>query len=104
MSSHDRDKTPALDWEGIKAALHRKGMTFGELSVRSGLTRTACGKVKNATNYAAQKAIADFLGYKPESLWPSRYPKGGPRILDTKKYPPVDRKKSVGGSDRIAAQ
>jgi Ner family transcriptional regulator len=103
MTPHDPKKTPALDWEGIKAELHRKGMTFGELSTRSGLTRTACGKVKSSTSYPAQKAIADFIGYKPEDLWPSRYPKGGPRILDTKKYPPVDRQKSTTAADKSAA-
>ena len=96
-------KEPKLDWPGIVAELHRRGMTLGELSSRIGLTRSACGKVKDLPNYKAQQAIADIIDEKPEDLWPSRYPKGGPRILDTKKYPPVDSQKANASADKSAA-
>ena len=49
-----------------------------------------------------QKAIADILGEKPEDLWPSRYPKGGPRILDTNKFTPVDSQKAPVATDKRA--
>ena len=97
-------KKPKLDWPGIVAELHRRGMTLGELSKRIGLTKSACGKVKDLPNYKAQKAIAEFIDEKPEDLWPSRYPKGGPRILNTAKYPPVDSQKANTRADTMAAE
>ena len=95
-------KKPKMDWNSIVAALHRKGMTLTELSKRNGLHKNACAKVKNISHFGAQDAIATFLDEKPEDLWPSRYPKGGPRILDTKKYPPVDSQKDVATADKRA--
>lgn len=80
---------PAMDWPGIVAEIHRQGMTLTELAKRNGLPETACRKVSSQSHYKAQQVIAEFLGYKPEQLWPDRYPKGKPRILDTKKFPPV---------------
>lgn len=95
-------KKPKLDWPAIVAEVHRKGMTLTELSKRAGLTPTACGRVKGTTHYGGQKAIADFLGEKPEDLWPNRYPRKGSRILDTNKYPPVDSQKTGAGVDSKA--
>jgi Ner family transcriptional regulator len=95
-------KKPKMDWPAILAEIHRQGMTLTELSLRNDLPRTACGKVKNITHYPAQDAIALFIGEKPEDLWPSRYPKGGPRILDTKKYPPVNSQKGRDIADKRA--
>jgi len=95
-------KEPKMDWSSIVAAIHREGMTLQELSKRSGLYKNTCGKVKTMTSYKAQKAIADFLGEKPEDLWPSRYPKGGPRILDTNKFTPVDSQKAPVATDKRA--
>lgn len=94
---------PALDWPGIVAALHREGMTLTELARRNGLPDGACRKVPKQGHYKAQQAIAEFLGYKPEALWPDRYPKGKPRILDTRKYPPVASPKKTERLDRQSA-
>jgi len=74
---------PKMDWLGIVAELHRRGMTLTELALRNGLPAGACRKARSIHHYPAQAAIAKFLGFKPEDLWPDRYPKGKPRILDT---------------------
>lgn len=94
---------PALDWLGIVAELHRRGMTLTELARRSGLHQAVCRQVKDRTNYKGQQAIADFLGMKPEDLWPDRYPKGKPRILDINKYPPMASQKDGASPDRKTA-
>lgn len=94
---------PALDWPGIVAELHRQGMTLTELAIRNGLHRAVCRQVKDRTNYKGQKVIADFLGMKPEELWPDRYPKGKPKILDTVKFPPVASQNAGAPADERAA-
>lgn len=93
---------PALDWPGIVAEIHRRGMTLTELAKRNGLPIGACRKVNSQGHYKAQKLIADFIGHRAEDLWPSRYPKGKPRILDTSKYPPVSSQKNAEQFDRGA--
>lgn len=90
---------PALDWPGIVAEVHRQGMTLTELAKRNGLPSGACRKIPNQGHYKAQQVLAEFLGYKPEQLWPTRYPKGKPRILDTAKYPPVASQKDGRNAD-----
>lgn len=93
-------KQPKMDWRGIVAELHRQGMTLTELAKRNGLPEGACRKIPSARHYPAQEAVAKFLGFAPEDLWPDRYPKGGPRILDTKKYPPVASQKARADADK----
>lgn len=94
---------PALDWLGIVAEVHRQGMTLTELAIRNGMHKAVCRQVKSRPNYKAQKLIADFLGMKPETLWPERYPKGKHKTLDTVKYPPVASQKAVAPADKRAA-
>ncbi len=96
-------RKPALEWPQIVAELHVRGMTLLELAKRNGLPRGSCGRVKGQTHYKAQKAIADFIGHKPEDLWPERYPIGKPRILDTAKFPPVASQKSSDAADKWSA-
>lgn len=95
--------TPVLDWPGIIAETHRKGMTLTELARRNGLPEGSCRKLGKVGNRKAEKAVADFLGYKPEDLWPDRYSKGKHRILDTRKYPPVASPKVTAGLDKQSA-
>ena len=90
---------PQMDWPGIVTELHRQGMTLTELARRNGLPEGACRKVPSQGHYKAQQVIAEFLGTEPEALWPDRYPKGKPRILDTKKYPPVASQKHRSDKD-----
>lgn len=96
------DKKPKMTWPQIKEALHDQGMTLAALSKRLGVTLSTCSKVKTQTNYKAQEAIAEIIGEKPEDLWPSRYPKGRPYILDTKKFPPVNSQKGRDVADKRA--
>ena len=94
---------PAMDWPAIKAEVHRRGMTLTALAERNGLHPTACRKVNTRTHFAAQDLIAAFIDQKPEDLWPDRYPRGKPRILDTKKFPPVASAKKDDAADRAKA-
>lgn len=96
-------KQPKMDWPGIKAELHRQGMTLTELAIRNGLPSGAVRKLQTVRHYPAQEVLAKFLGYAPEDLWPDRYPKGGPRILDRTKFPPVASQKSGDPADKKAA-
>ena len=96
-------RKPKMDWPEIVAALHRAGMTLSELAKRNSIPVGSITIVKSRTHYASQDVIAEFLGEKPEDLWPDRYPKGKPRILDTKKYPPVNSQKESQGSDSRSA-
>lgn len=93
------NREPKMDHAAIVAALHRRGMTLSALASRNGISPKTMCRVKTVTNYKAQEAIAAFLGEKPEELWPSRYPKGKPRILDTVKYPPVASQKVTSNPD-----
>lgn len=94
---------PALDWPGVVAELHRRGMTLTELAKRNDHNPNVFRQVKSRTNYKVQKIIADFINQKPEDIWPSRYPKGKPRILDTVKYPPVASQKADLPADKRTA-
>lgn len=97
-------RKPKMEWPEILAKLHLGGMTLTELARRNDIPAGSCTRVKGQTHYKAQQAIADFIGEKPEDLWPDRYPKGKPRILDTTKYPPVNSQKfPQGPDDRSAA-
>jgi len=94
-----KKQDPVMDWPGILAELHRRGMTLTGLARIHGIPVGSCRRVKGQTHYKAQQAIADFIGQKPENLWPSRYPKGKPRILDTVKYPQGERGKADPATD-----
>ncbi|GAB1477731.1 helix-turn-helix domain-containing protein [Tabrizicola fusiformis] len=94
---------PALDHPGIIAEIHRRGMTLTELAKRNDYNPNVFRQVKSRTLFKVQKIIADFIDRKPEELWPSRYPKGKPRILDTAKYPPMASQNADAPADKRAA-
>lgn len=96
-------KQPTLDWQGIKAELHRRGMTLTELSVRAGLHPTVARQVNTRAHYPAQDAIAAFIDQKPEDLWPDRYPRKRASILDTAKLSSVASQKEAVMADKKAA-
>lgn len=56
-------KQPKMDWAGIKAAIHRQGMTLTELAIRNGLPAGACRKLQTVKHYPAQEIVAKFLGF-----------------------------------------
>lgn len=96
-------KKPIMDWEAIKAEVHRRGMTLTELAGRSGFHPSILRKVKTMTHYAGQDALAAFIGQKPEDLWPDRYPKKSSGILDTAKWPPLESQKAAVHTDMQVA-
>lgn len=96
-------RKPIMDWEAIKAEVHRRGMTLTELAVRSGLHPSILRKVKGTTHYAGQDALAAFIDQKPEDLWPKRYPKKSSGILDTAKWPPLESQNSNASTDMQVA-
>lgn len=92
-------RQPKLAWPEVIAKLHLRGMTLTELARSNDIPVGSFTRVKGQTHYRAQQVIADFIGEKPEDLWPDRYPKGKPRILDTQKFPPVASAKTSGSAD-----
>lgn len=93
-------RKPKLQWAEILAKLHLEGMTLTELARINDISVGSFTRVKGQTHYAAQQIIADFIGEKPEDLWPDRYPKGKPRILDRTKFPLVASQKAPAGADK----
>lgn len=96
-------RKPKLEWREVVARLHMAGMTLTELARRNDIPIGSCRRVKSQTHYKAQAAIAEFIGEKPEDLWPDRYPQGKPRILDINKFPPVASAKGGNGNDKARA-
>jgi len=96
-------RKPIMDWEAIKAEVHRRRMTLTELAVRSGLHPSILRKVKTMTHYAGQDVLAAFIDQKPENLWPDRYPKKSSGILDTAKWPPLESQNSNASTDMQVA-
>lgn len=96
-------KKPTMDWEAIKAEVHRRGMTLTELSIQCGFHSSILRKVKSSTHYGGQAALARFINRRPEDLWPERYPKKSSGILDTAKWPRLQSQKSQAFSDKKAA-
>lgn len=95
---------PVMDWQAIKAEVHRRGMTLTELAIRSGLHSSLLRKLRTTTHYEGQATLAAFIEQKPEQLWPTRYPKKHSGILNTAKYPPLESQKSNAVADtRVAA-
>lgn len=95
-----QQREPVMDWPAIVADLHRKGMTIRALAQMHNIPRKGASSVKSTTHYKLQQVIAEFLGHKPEDLWPSRYPKGKPRILDTSKYPEAAKEFAQPDADK----
>lgn len=96
-------RKPKLQWAEILAKLHLEGMTLTELARVNDISAGMFTRVKGTTHYAAQQIIADFIGEKPEDLWPDRYPKGKPRILDRTKFPLVASQKADDPADKRSA-
>ena len=65
----------AKDWHraDIKAALEKKGLSLTKLSLAAGLSEGTLRNVFRVKYPKAERIIADALGVKPETIWPSRY-------------------------------
>ena len=92
-----------MDWPAVLAELHRRGMTLTELALRNDIPCTTMRRIKSTTHYKAQAAVAEFLGMKPEEIWPTRYPIRKPRILDIAKNPRPERKIAQPDADKRSA-
>lgn len=71
--------TGVADWdrEDVKAEIRKRGLTMTDLSVLHDYTDSAVRKALKSPWPAVEKIIADFLGKKPNEIWPSRYRSDG---------------------------
>lgn len=67
-----------MDRHEIKAEVHRRGSTLGEIARDAGLDESACRCALIRRHLAGERALAHFLGYRPEDVWPERYAKLSP--------------------------
>lgn len=69
-------KPASKDWHraDIKAAVHKRGLTFTELSRRAGyLSADTCSQALHRSYPKAERIIAAAIGVPPEDIWPTRY-------------------------------
>lgn len=57
----------------IVAMIKEKGKTLSQLSTEAGLHPRTLGNVLDRKYPKGEKIIADFVGMKPEEIWPTRY-------------------------------
>ena len=69
----DTQTAEQKDWHpaDVKAALEKRGKSLRQLAHAYGYTHIA--RVLKAPWLAAERIVADALGEKPETIWPSRY-------------------------------
>lgn len=76
-------KKPAtLDWHkaDIKAALHKRGLTFKGLSIANGYRSVdAVAQALHRPYPKVERIIAKAINEKVEEIWPSRYKFNGSR-------------------------
>jgi len=67
------------DWhhEEVKAQIRKRGITMKNLSEIHGYKEDACRRAIKQPWPAVERIIADFLGLKPQAIWPSRYDAAG---------------------------
>ncbi len=72
---HTTKKQPSVDWHkaDIKAALEKAGWSLSRLSRHHGYTRTALKNALSKPWPKAERLIAEALGIRPQTIWPSRY-------------------------------
>lgn len=70
-------ETNNTDWHrvDIVAALHKKGVSLTQLSVREGLAASTLRNAMRVKYPKAEKIIAEAIGVQPSVIWPSRYQK-----------------------------
>lgn len=68
-------ETNNADWHRIDivAALHKKGISLAQLSVKEGLAASTLRNAMRVKYPKAEKIIADAIGVEPSVIWPSRY-------------------------------
>lgn len=63
--------------EDIKAAIRKRGTSLERLSEANGLDKRSCSLALLRPSFAAELAIAEFLGVSPRQIWPHRYDANG---------------------------
>ncbi|WP_074012336.1 helix-turn-helix domain-containing protein [Candidatus Sodalis sp. SoCistrobi] len=65
------------DWrrEYIVAAVHVKGFTLRQLSLKAGLKADSLRNVLDRPCKKYERIVAEAIGVTPEETWPSRYPR-----------------------------
>lgn len=58
----------------IRAELMKKGITFSQLGIENGLSRTTVRNALDKPYRNGEEIIAKALGKTPAEIWPSRYP------------------------------
>jgi len=82
-----------MDWEAIKAEIHRRHSSVSELARDCGVSVSVFSQVKKKHNKRAEAAIAAFIERTPQELWPERYHKR-PRVISNAYKKLLARKKS----------
>lgn len=95
----------AVAWSSkrILCEIHERGMTLEQLAIRNGRNPSSMRNVWSRPNSINEQIIADFIGVKPEVLWPNRYPKKTTRIFDSKKWGTLESQKTLDHRDARAA-
>lgn len=92
------NKSQPVVWDkhAIRAEVARRGGTLTGIALGAGLEQSACRTALLRRNLAGEKALADFLGIRPEKLWPDRYDKPSPWAK--RKLAQLDSPNQNGGS------
>lgn len=84
------------DWhpEDIKAAIRKRGISLAALAADHNISKQTLSLcLSSRASERGDLIIADFLGLKPRTIWPSRYHTDGTRI----------RLQSLSAAERAAA-
>ena len=96
----------AINWtpKRILCEIQERGMTLEQLAIRNGRNPNSFRHIWKRPNKINEGIVADFLGMKPETLWPSRYPKTKTRTYDSARHGPLESQNSNASTDmRVAA-
>lgn len=68
-------KKDGQDWSPsvIKCALGERRLSLRALSIRNGYSPNTLANVLRMPWPKAEKIVADAIGVKPETIWPTRY-------------------------------
>lgn len=64
----------------IKELIRAKGVTLCQLSEMAGFSKTAVSVALKVRSPYVQQAVAEFLGMRPQEIWPTRYDANGSPI------------------------
>ena len=70
------------DWHraDIKCALEKRGYTFARIARERGLVPDGASMVLWKPWSTLEAVVAEILGVKPQTIWPSRYDRNGKHL------------------------